>query len=330
MRVLLNATVKRPWNSGRYVYQALRDLGHQVKIFDYRVSRNINHELIESADTFKPDLMLTLKGERIEPELVKRVIDKGIYTVLWYPDPHREIPRWLCKLARTNNFFFTILKGMISKFRERGIEKVEWLSQGFAPSFYHCNGINEKEMRKYGSDVTLIGAIDYRAIYKKRYYMLMRVMEEGIRVKWWGPRISLEFRNIPIIFSRLVLRYGGKFIYNEEYAKVVQSSKIFLAADAYPEIEGSVSARIYTATGCGAFYLSEYVKGIEEIFEIDKEIIVFRNPEEMIEKIRYYLDRQEERQGIAKAAQEKVLSKYTYVHRLSEMFSVLKERDGLG
>jgi len=81
-----------------------------------------------------------------------------------------------------------------------------------------------------------------------------------------------------------------------------------------------MSARIYTAVGCGAFYMCEAVQGIESILVPNKEIVTFKDEEEMIDKIRYYLPKISERQSIARAGQARVLRDHTYEKRLEEIF----------
>jgi len=69
----------------------------------------------------------------------------------------------------------------------------------------------------------------------------------------------------------LFLSYGGSFAYNQIYAKICRLTKISLGYDVYPHIDKSVCNRAYLTCGYGGFYLARYAKGIEDIFELDKE-----------------------------------------------------------
>ena len=131
--------------------------------------------------------------------------------------------------------------------------------------------------------------------------------------------------NIPVIFSKLGRSYGGRSVYFQDFAKIVQCSKLFMAFDAVPQVRKSMSARMYTAIGCGAFYLCQYVDGMEEVFVPDKEIVTFRDDDEMIDKIRYYLPREDKRREIAGNGQRRILAEYTYQHRLNEMMDILRK-----
>jgi len=112
---------------------------------------------------------------------------------------------------------------------------------------------------------------------------------------------------------------------NTDFAKAVNCADIFLARDEYPEVDGSVSNWLYWACGSGAFYLTHYSEGIEDIMVPGREIGTFSNLDEMAEKIRFYIDHPKTRNRIARAGQKRVLENYTFRHRFEEMFHRLRE-----
>lgn len=62
--------------------------------------------------------------------------------------------------------------------------------------------------------------------------------------------------------------------------------------------------------------LTNYCSETADIFEEDKEIVMFKTPEELFDKVDYYLNHDEERKAIAKRGQAKVLECYTYEKKL--------------
>ena len=100
---------------------------------------------------------------------------------------------------------------------------------------------------------------------------------------------------------------GGGYIPIEEMLDIYWSSKINLnfSKGGYDNKILQMKARIFEVPMAGGFLLTEYVPGLENYFEIDKEIVCFKNAEEMIDKINYYLNHNEERRTIAKAGWEK-------------------------
>ena len=65
--------------------------------------------------------------------------------------------------------------------------------------------------------------------------------------------------------------------------------------------------------------MTNYCAETAELFEEDKEIVMFKTPEELVEKSGYYLSHDEEREKIAKAGYEKVLNCYTYEKKLKRL-----------
>jgi spore maturation protein CgeB len=55
------------------------------------------------------------------------------------------------------------------------------------------------------------------------------------------------------------------------------------------EVKTQMKARMFEVPAAKTLLLTEYTDGIEEFFEIDKEIVCFSNPEELLEKIQHLL-----------------------------------------
>ena len=64
----------------------------------------------------------------------------------------------------------------------------------------------------------------------------------------------------------------------------------------------------------------EYMEELEEFFEIGNEIVCYFNTEDLIDKVRYYLEHDEERQRIQKAGHERCLRDHTWHNRFNAAF----------
>lgn len=92
-------------------------------------------------------------------------------------------------------------------------------------------------------------------------------------------------------------------------------------------IEGGTPQRIMDVLGAGGFVLTNYCSETAELFEEDKEIVMFRTPEELMEKAAYYLAHDKERECIARAGCRKVLSCYTYEKKLKKLMDWVEEEE---
>lgn len=322
-RILIASDFREPWKPGYYFKIGLEQNNIAVSVFDALTARNPYRDFLEAVSSSKPDVLLYIKDYGLKPEWLCEVKKKGVILVQWYIDA--VMRDWLPPFVEVADIFFTMAEGLVEEFR-RINPVVFWLTQAFEPSCFEINHISEDDVRAYATDVTFTGTLSSvkRPYYLIRRIYLERVMAEGFQLRWWGPRLPRQLSTLPLIFGKLGRAYGGKFIYGEEFAKVARLSKVYLAVDALPHIRKSMSSRIFTAVGCGAFYLCQYVDGIEEVLEPDREIVTFRDADEMIEKIKYYCGRDEARKKISEAGRRRVLQEHTYQIRTRQMLDIIE------
>lgn len=104
----------------------------------------------------------------------------------------------------------------------------------------------------------------------------------------------------------------------EDAAVVYAGSKINLNIS-LKGIEGGTPQRVIDIMGAGGFVMTNYCEETAELFEENKEIVMFKTPEELFEKAGYYLQHDEERKKIAKAGHDKVVESYTYEKKLKAL-----------
>ena len=82
----------------------------------------------------------------------------------------------------------------------------------------------------------------------------------------------------------------------------------------------ALNQRLFDVPAAGGFLITDYREDVEELFDTGREIVCYRNIEELKSNIRYFQSHPEERRKIAESAKEKVMEKHTYEIRMSEMF----------
>jgi hypothetical protein len=83
--------------------------------------------------------------------------------------------------------------------------------------------------------------------------------------------------------------------------------------------------RILEVPLSGGFLLTEYMPDMEHFLKIGEECDVFYSKEDMLEKIKYYLEHDEEREKIAKKGYERCMSDYNFRSGLKKMFNALQD-----
>lgn len=125
--------------------------------------------------------------------------------------------------------------------------------------------------------------------------------------------------------------FGGDglgVVRGHELNKLYSSSKIAIGDTLcinfdYPYY---MSDRIFETTGRGGFTIFPYIKGIEECFEIGKEIVTFKfgDFEDLKKKIDYYLTADLEREKIRLAGFERTKKDHTYKDRWIKILEEIK------
>lgn len=117
---------------------------------------------------------------------------------------------------------------------------------------------------------------------------------------------------------------GPPVVYGKATSLVFAGSKINLNIT-LKGIEGGTPQRIMDVMGAGGFVLTSYGPETAELFEEDEEIVMFRTPEELAEKVDYYLAHDRERERIARCGYEKVMGCYTYEHKMIDLIERMED-----
>lgn len=110
--------------------------------------------------------------------------------------------------------------------------------------------------------------------------------------------------------------------YDKELGKIYQTSKINLNITV-KNIHHGVPLRVFDILSVGGFCISNYQVGIDELFEIGTDLVVYDDYEDLINKVAYYLEHEDERLQIAENGRKKVMKYHTYVNRLDEIEKIV-------
>jgi glycosyltransferase involved in cell wall biosynthesis len=119
-------------------------------------------------------------------------------------------------------------------------------------------------------------------------------------------------------------KYGIKkdiFVIGDDMVDVINSYKIHLNCN----ISNDINYRTFETTGCGTFLLTNYTPGLEKLFDIGKEIVVYNDLNDLDNKVKYYLENEEEREKIAKAGYERSKKDHTYFERSKRLVEIINE-----
>lgn len=148
-----------------------------------------------------------------------------------------------------------------------------------------------------------------------RKNLLARVADLGLSI-WGDP----SWRQVTANGVDLGRCYRGGPVRPEGTNRIYNRSRIVVNI-LHPQIRCGTSLRTFAISAAGAFQLVEWRPGLEEMFELGREIVAYRCGEELEQQARHYLSDVTARIAIAAAGHRRVAAQHTYVHRLRHILA---------
>lgn len=332
-RVLL---VTPAWKGslGFFCRRAFEQMGHQVRVFDYRrdalgegydravragwlrVLHNklgiasMNRRLRRVVAQIAPDLVLAIKGELIEPNTVESLSRKsGAAVTLWYPDAGRYLTkrsyRRITQGMAHYDVTFLCDPGNVPEILRPTIRRTEFLTFACDPEFHHRVLLTAEEQAHYGSRICFVG--NSHGSGSLRNSTLAAIRDYPLTI--WGngwERILLAKIN------SAALRGPA---YADDMLKVYSGSEMALnlSFDRY------LIFRNFEVPACGPLLVTEDVPKLESFFRPGEEVVTFHSIGDLRQKLDYYLARPGEAQSIARRGQRRAHTEHTFIHRMNEL-----------
>lgn len=88
---------------------------------------------------------------------------------------------------------------------------------------------------------------------------------------------------------------------------------------------GCGNQRMFEVTGVGSCLVTDYREENSLLFDTDNEIVVYKNNDELAEKLKYLINNPAECLRIAKNGQKRTLNNYTYKHKALQINDYIQE-----
>ena len=110
----------------------------------------------------------------------------------------------------------------------------------------------------------------------------------------------------------------------ESYAKRLNRAKVWLSTTGPADLVGT---RYYELMALGTTLLvcNRFDKVYDDLFEEDKHCVMFSSLKELEDKIRFYLNNEDQRIKIVNQAKSHVLENHTWAHRAKKINTILEK-----
>lgn len=148
-------------------------------------------------------------------------------------------------------------------------------------------------------------------------YHLLETLAAHLPIHFWGYGVE----TLPLGSAVKAAHHGE--VWAKEMFYLLSASKITINRHIDVAENYANNMRLFEATGCGALLITDYKDNLNDLFDVGKEIVAYRSPEECIELVNYYLAHPEEAEKIATAGQNRTLRDHTYHKRMQRTARLL-------
>lgn len=271
------------------------------------VNDRTNKKLISLVKKYKPFLVFTIKAENIYPETIAKIKNMGAKTACFYID---YIDLWpiIRESAPVYDYYFSQCHVVLNRlWGELGLKNCFYMAHSSEPT-------PENEMiKKKKYDISFIGTHDNKSYINREKY-LMSIKDLGLNI--WGTDGWSR--------SPMAKCFHGRSLGDQRF-EIYKQSKIVvdIKCDSIP-LDG-LGNRPFEVTGCGTFFMTDCPgEDIERSYRENKEIVSFKNGDDLREKVIYYLNHEKEREEIARAGYNRTVAEHTYIHRVRQLLDTME------
>jgi len=294
----------------------------QNKLIYGPIINKINTDLIKKCEKTKPDLVFVYRGTHIYPNTIIKIKQLGI-KVFGYnnDDPFSNKYRvldfrlWSLYKASINHYdwIFAYRWKNIDDYKDIGYKNVSLLRSYYIKdrNFYIPN-----IEKKY--DVIFIGHFEDDGRDETIKYLL----DNGVKIKLFGT----EWQSSKYYEFFINIMDEIQPLYGDDYNKTINQAKISLVFLSKLNND-TYTRRCFEIPATRTMMIAEYTDDLaNNLFEEDKDAVYFRNKEELLEKINFYLQKENERQNIGNNGYNKLMQDgHEVIDRCKEIVRVYDE-----
>ncbi|OGI17471.1 MAG: hypothetical protein A2287_09475 [Candidatus Melainabacteria bacterium RIFOXYA12_FULL_32_12] len=315
-----------------------------------KLSKELLNQIKKAHDEKPVDLFFSYFYDAcVFPETIDEIKRMGIKTVNWYCNGSYQL-HLVKEISPHYDWCLVPEKFRMEDYKNMGAKPI-YCQEAANPNIYKPYDL------PYEFDVTFIGQA-----YGERPEYVKYILDQDIDIKVWGSGwqnysalgrikslstkglkhaslgilrellelIESSFKKVNESEIKLPYNRTGQVLPDIEMIKTYSRSKINLGfsscGDTHIREERILQVRLrdFEVPMSGGFYMVEYMEELEEFFDIGKEIVCYKDKEDLAEKIKYYLKNDNEREAIRKAGYERCLRDHTWHKRFEMAFKKME------
>ncbi|WP_316901367.1 glycosyltransferase [Pseudodesulfovibrio indicus] len=94
------------------------------------------------------------------------------------------------------------------------------------------------------------------------------------------------------------------------------------------QMKGAVNQRVFDVPACGGFLLTDHREQMEDLFDLDREAVTYREPQDIPELVERFAADPDARRAVSAAARRRILAEHTYERRLASLVETMRATFG--
>jgi hypothetical protein len=265
--------------------------------------------VVRQAAAFQPDVVYVQDLGALAPDTLSRLRAQArlLAGQIASEPPAAEV-------LREFDLVVTSLPHFVEMFQAQGIES-EYLPLAFDPRV-----LDRLDSGRGDAEVVFVGGLSRRQ--HGRGNSMLEQAARRVPIDVWGYGVDDWPDDSPFR-----ARYHGE-AWGVEMFRILGGARIALNRHIDIARDYANNMRLYEGTGVGTFVLTDAGQNLNELFDPGSEVETYANVDDLVEKVRHYLDNDAEREAIAAAGQRRTLGSHSYDHRMRELVEILTRRTG--
>ncbi|APW47774.1 CgeB family protein [Rhodoferax antarcticus] len=279
----------------------------QNKFVTGPVLTQINRDFVAKACEFRPDIVFVYRGTHIEASALQavRAAVPGCVLVGYNNDdpfaPAQPKYLWRHFMAAIPHYDLMLAyrHANVEAFRVAGAKRVELMRSWYVADRNYPVELSDEERAKFSTDVVFVGHYEP----DQRLDYLEEIVRQGYSLRLFGPT---KYWAKPLAQSQLLRHLAPtRMVWGTDYNRALCGAKVALCFFSKLNRD-TYTRRCFEIPATRTLMLSEYSDDLASLYIEGVEADYFRNCDEMIDKIKFYLLHPNVAQKLAVAGHIKV------------------------
>lgn len=277
--------------------------------------RKFNRELIQRARSFRPDVVLVVKGAHVAPSTLQglRSIGDSFLVNIATDDPFNPATNTRELLAGLAHYdlICSPRRAAIPDIQRASGKRVAYVRFGYKPTVHFPDPPGLSDESRFSADVAFIGGADAdRVPFFERLTRSLPDVKLALYGGGWDKHPALRGRHRGFVLGR-------------QFRNAIAAASININLVRRANRDGHVM-RTFEVPACGGFMLAERTAEHEELFTEDKHVGYFGEAAELAEKVSHYLSEPARTKAMAADCHQLVVTtRHTYKDRLLEIIELV-------